>query len=181
MKRICVYCGSKSGRNPEFLISAEKLALALVDRNLGLVYGGASVGLMGKVADVVLENGGEVIGVIPDSLFEDEIAHPGLSELVMVDNMHQRKERMASFADGFIALPGGFGTLEELFEAITWSQIKIHTKPIGLLNVNGYYDKLVGFIDHAVSQGFVKEKHTSLFVINDDPVELLEKMARMYP
>ena len=176
MKRICVYCGSKPGSRPEYLESAKNLGHALLARNIGLVYGGASVGLMGKIAAAMIENGGETIGVIPQSLFDNEIVHPGLTELITVENMHQRKETMASLADGFIALPGGFGTLEEVFEAITWSQLKIHIKPIGLLNVCGYYDPLSAFIDHAVAQEFIKPKHQSLYTIHDDPDNLLDEM-----
>ncbi len=176
MKRICVYCGSKPGSRPEYLESAKNLGHALLARNIGLVYGGASVGLMGKIAVTMIENGGETIGVIPESLFDSEIVHPGLTELITVENMHQRKETMASLADGFIALPGGFGTLEEVFEAITWSQLKIHIKPIGLLNVCGYYDPLSAFIDHAVAQEFIKPKHQSLYTIHDDPDNLLDEM-----
>ncbi len=178
MKRICVYCGSRPGRRSEYLESAENLAQAMSARGIGLVYGGASVGLMGKVADTMVENGGETIGVIPHSLFENEIAHTGLTQLITVDNMHQRKERMVSLADGFIALPGGFGTMEEVFEAITWSQLKIHVKPIGLLNVCGYYDRLSDFIHHAVGQEFIKPAHQSLYAIHENPDTLLDEMYK---
>ncbi len=164
---------------PEYLESAESLAHALLARNIGLIYGGASVGLMGKVADTMVENGGEAIGVIPDSLFDSEIAHTGLTELITVENMHQRKECMASLADGFIALPGGFGTMEEVFEAITWSQLKIHIKPIGLLNVCGYYDLLSDFIHLAVDQAFIRPRHQSLFIMHRDPHDLLDEMSTM--
>ena len=176
MKRICVYCGSKPGADPVFVDGARALAAAMTERGIGLVYGGASIGLMGAVADAVLEGGCEAFGVIPGALFDNEVAHKGLTELITVDSMHQRKEKMASMADGFIALPGGFGTFEELFEAITWCQLRIHTKPVGLLNVNGYYHQLGKFIDHAVNQGFVKPAHRSLYDIDSDPVRLLHKM-----
>lgn len=176
MKRICVYCGSKPGIQDEYLASAKSLGHALLARNIGLVYGGANVGLMGKIATTMIENGGEAIGVIPQSLFENEIVQPGLTKLITVENMHQRKETMASMADGFIALPGGFGTMEEVFEAITWSQLKIHIKPIGLLNVCNYYDRLSAFIDHAVAQEFIKPKHQSLYTIHDNPDNLLDAM-----
>ena len=176
MKRVCVYCGSSPGDRPEYLESARNLALALLDRDIGLVYGGASVGLMGKIADTMLENGGEAIGVMPHSLIEKEIAHQGLTELITVDNMHQRKDRMANLADGFVALPGGFGTMEELFEAITWSQLKIQVKPIGLLNVCGYYDHLSKFIAHAVDSKFIKPGHQSLYVLDSEPGKLLDEM-----
>ncbi len=180
MKRICVYCGSKPGSQPEYLAAAENLGNAMLALNVGLVYGGATVGLMGKVADTILAGGGEAVGVIPRVLFKNEIAHSGLTELITVDNMHQRKERMAILSDGFIALPGGYGTLEEVLEAITWSQLKIHVKPIGLLNINGYYDKLSEFIDHAVDQEFIKPKFRSLFSMHSDPTKLIEQMESMY-
>ncbi len=180
MKRICVYCGSKAGNRPQYLQAAKNLGQALLARHIGLIYGGASVGLMGGIADTLIENGGEVIGVIPESLFEDEIAHPGLTQRINVKNMHQRKATMASLADGFIALPGGFGTMEEVLEAITWSQLEIHSdpqiKPIGLLNVCGYYNRLSDFIDHAVDQGFIKQKHQSLYIMDDEPDNLLDGM-----
>ena len=176
MKRICVFCGSNPGSRTEYLESAENLAHALLARGIGLVYGGSRAGLMGKVADTILENGGEAIGIIPKSLFKNEVAHSGLTELISVDTMHQRKERMAFLADGFVALPGGFGTLEEVFEAITWSQLKLHIKPIGLLNVCGYYDQLSNFINHAVSEEFIKPKHQALYTIHHNPEGLLDEM-----
>ena len=179
MKRICVYCGSKPGHDPAYLQSATMLGEAMARRGLGLVYGGASIGLMGRIADTMIENGGETIGVIPGSLFKNEVAHPGLSELITVDSMHLRKEKMASLADGFVALPGGFGTLEEVFEAITWTQIRVHVKPVGLLNTSGYYDPLSGFIDHAVSQGFIKRKHQLLYTMASDPDVLMDQMENM--
>jgi uncharacterized protein (TIGR00730 family) len=180
MNRICVYCGSKPGTRKEYLESAENLAHALLARGIGLVYGGASIGLMGKVADTMIENGGEAIGVIPDSLFDNEIAHSGLTELITVENMHQRKECMASLADGFVALPGGFGTMEEVFEAITWCQLKIHVKPVGLLNVCGYYDLLSEFIHYAVDQEFIRPRHRNLYTMHHDPDSLLDTMGRIF-
>ena len=179
MNRICVYCGSKAGTCPEYLEAATNLGLIMARNNIGLVYGGASIGLMGQIADTILGNDGEAIGVIPHALFKNEVAHPGLTELITVDSMHQRKERMASLADGFIALPGGFGTFEELFEAITWSQLRIHAKPIGLLNACGYYDRLAEFLDHAVDQGFVRPEHQRLYAIDDNPEVLLELMDNL--
>ena len=151
----------------------------MTDRNIGLVYGGGSIGLMGQIADSVLENNGEAIGVIPGTLFKDEVAHRGLTKLIKMADMHQRKAKMANLADGFIALPGGFGTLEEFFEAITWSQLKIHSKskPIGLLNVAGYYDQLHDFVCRAVSQGFIKPKHQALYMVHSDPDTLLDRMV----
>ncbi len=178
MKRICVYCGSKAGNQPEYRDAARSLARAMTGRNIGLVYGGGNIGLMGQIADSVLANNGEAIGVIPKALFRDEVAHRGLTELITMDDMHQRKAKMASLADGFIALPGGFGTLEEFFEAITWSQLKIHSKskPVGLLNVAGYYDRLHDFLCHTVSQGFIKPEHQALYTVHSDPDTLLDRM-----
>lgn len=179
MKRICVYCGSSPGNQPEFLDSARNLGLAMLERNIGLVYGGGTTGLMGKIADTVADQAGETIGVIPHSLVNKEFAHTGLTELIKVENMHQRKERMASLADGFIALPGGFGTLEELFEIITWAQLGLHNKPIGVLNVCGYYDHLAKFIAHASESQFIKLEHRSLFSVNPEPGDLIDKMFQM--
>lgn len=181
MKTICVYCGSKPGADPAYAEAANSLARAMTDRGIGLVYGGASIGLMGTLADAVLEGGCTVTGVIPGALFKSEVAHSGLTEMIEVNSMHQRKEKMASLSDGFIALPGGFGTFEELFEAITWSQLRIHTKPIGLLNASGYYDRLASFLDHAVDQGFIKPAHQSLYAIDADPEILIEKMENLLP
>ncbi len=179
MKRICVYCGSRTGNRPQYRAAAKSLARAMTERNIGLVYGGGNIGLMGQIADSVMENNGEAIGVIPDSLFSEEVAHSGLTELIMMADMHQRKAKMADLADGFIALPGGFGTLEEFFEAVTWSQLKLHStsKPVGLLNVGGYYDPLHAFIGHAVSQGFIKPCHQALYRIHADADTLLDLMA----
>ncbi len=182
MKRICVYCGSKAGSRTEYRDAAKSLARAMTDRNISLVYGGGGIGLMGQIADSVLANNGEVIGVIPDNLFKNEVAHRGLTRLITTADMHHRKARMASLADGFIALPGGFGTLEELFEAITWSQLKIHSKPkpVGLLNAAGYYDQLHDFISHAVSQEFIKPGHQALYTVHSDPGTLLDRMAERF-
>ncbi len=178
MKRICVYCGSKAGNQTQYRNAAKSLASAMSARNIGLVYGGGSIGLMGQIADSIMENNGEAIGVIPAALFKNEVPHQGLTELITVTDMHQRKAKMASLADGFIALPGGFGTLEEFFEAITWSQLKIHNKfkPVGLLNVAGYYDQLHAFINHTVDQGFIKPKHQALYTVHCDPHTLLDRM-----
>lgn len=178
MKRICVYCGSRSGQGAGYTEAASRLADALCDRNLGLVYGGASVGVMGTVADGVLARGGEAIGVIPESLVRKEVAHQGLSELIVTQDMHERKRVMAERADGFIAMPGGLGTLEELFEILTWAQLRFHAKPCGLLNVNGYYDSLVAFLDNAVTEGFVHPDHRALLKVADEPGILLGMLAR---
>ena len=176
MQTICVYCGSSPGRLADYLVSAEALGKALIERKFNLVYGGASVGLMGAVADSVLGGGGAVIGVMPTSLIEKEAAHPGLTELVEVNSMHQRKAVMVERSDGFIAMPGGLGTLEELFEVLTWSQLGFHQKPCGLLNINGYYDKLLEFLDHAVAERFVKPLHRDILLVADDADQLLQQM-----
>lgn len=175
MKSVCVYCGSNPGRQPAYAEAARGLGAALVARGLGLVYGGASVGVMGVLADAVLALGGHVTGVIPEALVRREVAHPGLSRLVVTGSMHERKTRMADLADGFVALPGGIGTLEELFEAWTWAQLGLHGKPCGLLNVAGYFDGLLAFLDHAVAERFVKEPHRAMLIVSDDPSELLRR------
>ena len=175
MKRLCVYCGSSSGRQPVYAQVARQLARAMVNRNIDLVYGGASVGIMGEIANAVLEEGGDVIGIIPKGLFKKEVAHTGVTELREVDSMHERKSLMADLSDGFIALPGGFGTIEEIFEIITWSQLGMHRKPCGLLNVCHYYDKLIGFLDHAVTEQFIKAAHHSTILVDECPDALLEK------
>jgi uncharacterized protein (TIGR00730 family) len=178
MKHICVYCGSSPGRLDAYAAGAKALAGALVQRGLGLVYGGASVGLMGAVADTVLQLGGHVVGVIPQGLARKEVVHRGLSELHLTSSMHERKTMMAELADGFIALPGGIGTFEELFEVWTWSQLGIHAKPCGLLNVAGYYDTLVNFLDHATTEQFLRPPQRDLLMVEQDPAVLLERFAR---
>ena len=175
MKRLCVYCGSSSGRLTDYARVARQLARAMVNRNIDLVYGGASVGIMGEIANAVLEAGGDVIGIIPKGLFVKEVAHTGITELREVGSMHERKSLMADLSDGFIALPGGFGTIEEIFEIITWSQLGMHRKPCGMLNVCHYYDKLIDFLDHAVSEQFIKTTHRSTILIDECPDTLLEK------
>lgn len=181
MKRICVYCGSSPGRHPEFTESARALGRALVQRNIGLVYGGASIGVMGAVADAVVENGGEVIGVMPQALIDKEVSHSGLSELRVVDSMHERKALMAELSDGFIALPGGFGTLEELFEVLTWSQLGFHRKPCGLLDIRDYYSHLTAFLDHATDQGFIGPIYRNILLVEKDSSLLLDSMASYSP
>lgn len=181
MKKICVYCGSNSGIRPEYLAAADVLAKELVGRDIGLVYGGASVGIMGRLADTVLAAGGEVIGVIPQMLVDKEVAHGGLSELKIVKSMHERKMMMASLSDGFIALPGGLGTLEELFEIMTWALLGLHQKPCALLNVAHYYDQLLGFLEHAVNEQFIKQVHRSMLIADERPGMLLERMANYTP
>jgi len=175
VKRVCVYCGSSPGRNPRYAEAARELGQELVNRGLGLVYGGASVGIMGTVADAVLERGGEVIGVIPRALNDKEISHPGLTEQHVVGSMHERKALMAELASGFIALPGGWGTVEEIFEILTWAQLGFHQKPCGLLNENGYYDHLAAFLEHAVDQQFVKPECQPMLMIESDAGSLLDR------
>ncbi len=177
MQRICVYCGSSPGDDAEFIRQAHTLGEELVRRNLALVYGGGSVGLMGHVAEAVLAAGGEVVGVITEQLVTMELGHQGLTQLHVVGTMHERKARMAELADAFIAMPGGFGTLEEIFEALTWQQLGIHAKPCGLLNVAGYYDSLIAFLDGAVTQKFIKSEHRQLVVVDTAPAALLDKLA----
>lgn len=177
-KRICVFSGSSRGAIPEYEQAARRLGEVLVERGYALVYGGASVGLMAAVANAVLEGGGHVTGVIPEALVQKEVAHTGVSELRVVASMHERKAVMSELADGFVALPGGFGTLEELFEMLTWGQLGLHSKPCGLLNVNGYYDQLIGFLDFAVEQRFVTLSHRSMLAIDADPQVLVERLER---
>ena len=177
MKRLCVYCGSNSGRQPDYSLAAGQLARAMVRKNIDLVYGGASIGIMGEIADAILEEGGNVIGIIPKDLFVKEVVHTGLTELREVASMHERKLLMAELSDGFIALPGGFGTFEEILEIVTWSQLGMHQKPCGLLNVRRYYDKLIDFLDHAVSEHFIKKIHRSIVLVEECPEILLEKFG----
>ena len=181
MKTICVYCGSSDGKDPAFLESARALGKEMLKRNIGLVYGGASVGVMGEIANTIMAGGGEVIGVIPKGIADKEVAHSGITELIIVKSMHERKAKMAELSDGFISLPGGIGTLEELFEVLTWAQLGFHTKPCSLLNVNGYYDHLLKFLDHAVANDFVKKIHTDMLLKETDPAKLLEQMIDHTP
>ncbi len=162
MKRICVYCGARPGLNFNYSESAIELVDYLATANISIVYGGAGIGVMGALADSALSKGMEVIGVMPKSLVEREVAHSGLTELIVVNTMHERKAKMAELADGFIALPGGLGTLEELFEVLTWAQLRFHNKPCGLLNSHEYYTKLLDFLDHAVREGFISQPHREL-------------------
>ena len=172
---ICVFTGSRHGNRPEYSEAARQLGLALVERDYGLVYGGGNVGLMSVIADTVLDLGGHVTGVIPDSLVSKEVAPRGLSDLRIVQSMHERKAMMAELSDGFIALPGGIGTMEEFFEVLSWAQLGIHGKPCGLLNTSGYYDHLIEFLDDAVDRGFLKPKHRSLLILANEPPEILSR------
>ncbi len=175
IKRLCVYCGSSAGNRPEYTQAARELARAMVSRDTDLVYGGASVGVMGALADAVIKEGGEVIGIIPRGLLAKEVAHTGITELREVDSMHERKAMMADLSDGFIALPGGLGTIEEFFEIWTWAQLGMHRKPCGLLNAGRYFNKLIAFIDHTVSEQFVKKEHRSMVFVEQQPDILLQK------
>jgi hypothetical protein len=177
IKKICVYCGSSPGKNPAFSVAACSLAKAMCERGIGLVYGGAAVGVMGALANAVLEAGGEAIGVIPRSLAVKEVAHAKLTELHVVSSMHDRKAMMAELADGFIALPGGWGTLEEIFEILTWAQLGFHEKPCGLLNIEGYYDGLIDFLDNAIEQQFVRKVCRPMLMTAREPVVLLDRFA----
>ncbi len=173
--KICVFTGSSPGTRPEYADAARVLGRLLVERGYGLVYGGGNVGLMAVVADAVLERRGEVIGVIPELLVDKELAHRGLSELRIVKSMHERKAVMAELSDGFMGLPGGIGTMEEFFEVLSWTQLGLHDKPCGLLNVRGYYQHLIRFLDHAMGQGFLKPKHRSLLIVEEEPQRLFDR------
>ncbi len=179
--RICVYAGSNPGTNPAYGEAAAELARLLASRDIGVVYGGGKVGLMGILADTALAAGGEVIGVIPQDLMDREIGHGGLTELHVVGSMHERKALMAELSDGFVALPGGAGTLEELIEVYTWSQLGLHAKPMGVLNVCGYYDGLAALLDHAVQEGFLREQHRAALHTAATPAELLERFVGWRP
>jgi hypothetical protein len=181
MKRICVYLGSNPGNNPAYVAAAETLGRELASRGIGLVYGGSSTGLMGRLADACLATGGEAIGVIPKKLVEKEIAHQGLTESHVVNSMHERKQLMADFSDGFITLPGGIGTLEEFFEVLTWNQIGYHAKPCGLLDVNGYYTCLAEHMDRMVAEGFLLPDHRRMVLTSPDPAELIDLFAEYDP
>lgn len=176
MGSICVFTGSRHGARVEYAEAARQLGRALVERGYGLVYGGGNVGLMTVIADTMLELNGQVTGVIPDSLVGKEVAHKGLTDLRIVNSMHERKALMAELADGFIAMPGGIGTLEELFEVLSWAQLGLHQKPCALLNVCGYYDPLLEFLDHAVADDFIKAKHRALLIVENEPIRLLGRI-----
>ena len=178
MKRIAVFCGSNTGNNPAYADAARQLAKSLVDRNIGLVYGAGNVGLMGVIADEVLQLGGEVIGVIPQKLVEMEVAHHGITRIEIVDTMHERKALMAELADAFIAMPGGIGTLEEIIEVFTWTQLGYHEKPCALLNTEGYYDHLIGFMDSMVEREFLKAHHRANMIVNDNPEDLMGQLEQ---
>jgi uncharacterized protein (TIGR00730 family) len=179
--RLCIFCGSSPGARPEYAAATAELAQLLAQRGIGIVYGGASVGLMGLLADTALEAGGEVIGVIPQALERKEIGHRGLTHLRVVRSMHERKALMAELSDGFVALPGGSGTLEELFEVFTWSQLGLHRKACALLNVEGYYDGLAAFLDHAVEERFLRDEHRAMLLCERTPAAVLDALASFEP
>jgi uncharacterized protein (TIGR00730 family) len=181
MKRICLFAGSSPGFQHEYRVAAEELGRTLAERQLGLVYGGARVGLMGVVANAVLASGGEVTGVIPAALVAKEVAHDGLADLRVVASMHERKALMAELADAFIALPGGWGTLDEFFEILTWGQLGLHRKPCGLLNVHGYFDRLLSFVEHSIEEGFVRREHGAMILVSTFPADLLDLLATDRP
>jgi uncharacterized protein (TIGR00730 family) len=181
MKNITVFCGSSSGVRTEYAEAAKNLARLLVENGIRLVYGGGNIGLMGIIADEVMKLGGEVVGIIPDSLDKKEVGHRGLTELRVVESMHERKAQMAELADGFIAMPGGIGTFEEFFEILTWAQLGFHDKPCGILNVSNYYNGLLALCDNAVTEGFLRAVHRKLILDDGDAVSLLEKMKNFRP
>jgi hypothetical protein len=178
MRRLCIFCGSSPGRNGAYTDAAKRLAQAMAARGIGLVYGGGSVGVMGAVADAMAAAGGEVIGVIPEFLQRREVAHEGVSDLRVVATMHERKALMADLSDGFVALPGGIGTMEEFFEVWTWTQLGAHAKPCALLNVEGYFDKLLGFLDHMVDERFLAPMHRGIVFVEEEPETLLDRIGR---
>jgi uncharacterized protein (TIGR00730 family) len=179
VRRVCVFCGASSGRQTAYAGAAHAFGAAVASRGLGLVYGGGRVGLMGALADGALAAGGEVVGVIPQALVERELAHGGLTELHVVGSLHERKALMADLADGFVALPGGFGTLDELMEQLTWSQLGLHSKPVGLLDVEGYWRPLISLARHATEEGFVRESDLASIAVADDPGALLDRLAQL--
>src|SRR5262245_21216117 len=179
--RICVFCGTNAGERPEYGAAARALGQLLAEEDIELVYGGASVGIMGELADAVHEHGGHVTGIIPQQLMKKEAAHTGIPDLIVVASMHQRKSQMADMSDGFIALPGGIGTMEGFFEILTWGQLGIHRKPSGLLNLAGYFDELIKFLDHAVAEGFLTDEHRASILVESDPKKLLKRMRAFAP
>src|ERR671921_1786185 len=181
LSRICVFCGTNPGSRPAYGVAARELGRALADQDIELVYGGASVGIMGELADSVQEHGGHVTGIIPQQLMEKEAAHTGIRNLIVVASMHQRKSQMADMSGGFIAMPEGIGTLEGFFEILTWGQLGIHAKPAGILNVAGYFDGLTGFLDHAVREGFLTKAHRDAVIVEKDAVALLQRMHAYSP
>lgn len=181
MQSLCVYCGASTGADPQFVEAAQVLGQTVAQRDIRLVYGGGSVGLMGEVANAALNAGGKVTGVIPEALWKREVGHPGLTEISVVPTMHARKAQLIDLSDAFVALPGGFGTLDELFEVLTWQQIGYHHKPVGLLNIAGYYDSLLSFIQQALSQGFVRGAHVESLIVDTDVGRLIDRLSQSQP
>lgn len=181
MKSICVFCGSNAGTNPEYAKAAKELGHLLVEKDIRLIFGGGNVGLMGIIADAVLERGGEAIGVIPHFLMDKEVGHTGLTEMKMVDTMHQRKELMADLSDAFITMPGGIGTMEEFFEIFTWGQLGLHPKPFGILNVGGYYDHLLAFFENMVNERFLSQTNYDMLYASKSPTDLLQQLQGYQP
>jgi len=181
MKSVCVFCGSSVGKRAEYILKARSLGKLIAERELTLVYGGGNIGLMREVADSAIENGGEVIGVMPRHIVDKEIAHQQITKLHVVGSMHERKAMMAELSDAFIALPGGFGTIDELFEIMTWNQLEIISKPTGLLNIEGYFDHLMGFIQHAVYEKFVRPEHQGNLIVETDEKNLLDRLGQFRP
>lgn len=181
MRRICVFCGSSMGSRPEYKSAAENLGRIFADNNIGLVYGGANVGLMKVIADTMLSKSTEVIGVMPHHLVNREVAHVKLTEMILVDTMAERKEQMVALSDGFIALPGGFGTIDELSEILTYNQLRISDKPLGILNISGYFDHLLKFYDHSVQEGFVRKEHRENLIVSEDILDLMQLMQQYKP
>ncbi len=176
MKNIAIFCGSSTGTNPIYSSVAKELARLFYDQGLSMITGGGRVGIMGVLADEMIKCGGKVIGVMPDFLVEKEVAHQGLSQMIVVNTMHERKKMIEELSDGFIALPGGFGTLDEIFEMITWAQLDIHRKPCGILNINGYFDHLIAHIKHMVQEGYVANGYLGMVIMDTDPKDILERM-----
>jgi uncharacterized protein (TIGR00730 family) len=181
MKRVCVFCGSSPGSSKDYATAAVAIGRAIAERGIGLVYGGASVGLMRVLADAVLRGGGDVIGVIPQALVKHEVAHRGLPDLRVVGSMHERKALMAELSDGFLAMPGGIGTLEEFFEVLTWAQLGEHSKPCGLLDIDGYFSHLLAFLDHAVGERFLRAEHRAMLMVESDPNVILDRFEAYQP
>ncbi|PCE24949.1 Rossman fold protein, TIGR00730 family [Paraburkholderia acidicola] len=181
MKSVCVYCGSSSGARPLYVEAARAFGRALVEHDLALIYGGGKVGLMGTIADTVMEAGGRAIGIIPELLVSKEIGHRGLTELHVVPDMHHRKKMMADLSDAFVAMPGGVGTLEELFEAYTWAQLGYHQKPVAVLNIDGFYDPLIAMLEHTVQEGFMRQTYLDMLQVDSDPTALIGKLQHHQP
>lgn len=178
MEALCVYCGSKTGRRPGYRDTARTVGRHMAERNITLVFGAAGMGIMGTLADAVLEAGGRAVGIVPEELTHEEVPHKNLTELHVVASMHERKAMMEQRADGFVALPGGLGTLEEISEILTWAQLGFHEKPCGLLNVEGYFDRLIEYLDHAMQEGFIEPSHRDLLLVEDDPERLLDRLEQ---